>query len=167
LNAQRKSDIRIEQETFTEAIAAEMLPLAQASFEESTQVKKETCAFYGARDFAVEPDFERYKSIAKAGLMVLITLRDVTLKGYILGFTCRSLHHKKILCGSVDSIYIDPEYRSYTAVACEKFEQAVIKRGAEIIGWSTHIGGPVYKILKARGYIGDDVTMEKRFVRGD
>lgn len=165
MSAQLKTDIRIEQEVFTEELAAEMFPLAQACWDESTLNKKDTCAYYGERDFIVEPDMERYKALAKAGLMVAVTLREATLKGYILGFTCRSLHHKKITCASVDSIYMDPEYRSYTAVVCEKFEQSVSKLGAQIIGWPTHIDGPVYKVLKARGYVGDDVIMEKRFVQ--
>jgi hypothetical protein len=115
----------------------------------------------------VDPDLERYKALAKAGVLVMVTLRNETLKGYIIGFTYRSLHQKKILCASVDSIYIDPEYRSYTAVVCEKFEQSINKLGVQIIGWATHIDGPVYQVLKARGYVGDDVIMEKRFVRGD
>jgi hypothetical protein len=167
VNAHLKPDIRIEQEVFSEALAAEMLPLGQACWDESTLVKKRSCAFYGERDFSVDPDMERYGALAKAGLMVVVTLRNGALKGYLLGFACRSLHSKKIICGSVDSIYVDPEYRAYTAVLAEKFEQEVVgRRGAEIISWSTHIDGPIYQILKARGYVGDDVTMEKRFVRG-
>ena len=163
MNAQLKPDIRIEQETFTEALAAEMFPLGQACWDESTEVKKSTCAFYGERNFAVDPDIERYKALAKSGVMIVVTLRDgATLNGYVIGLTYRSLHQKKIVCGSIDSIYIDPQYRAYAAIVCEKIEQAM---NVEIIGWATHIDGPVYQVLKARGYVGDDVIMEKRFVR--
>lgn len=152
----------IAQEILTETLIAEMLPLGQACFDESTLIKKDTCAYYGERSFAVEPDVERYKALCKSGRMVLLTLRKETLKGYLIGFTYQSLHHRKILCASVDSIYIQPEYRSYTAVLCEKFEQAMDDLYVEIIGWPTHIDGPVYQVLKARGYVGDDVIMEKR-----
>jgi hypothetical protein len=160
-----RPDLRIETETFTAALAAEMLPLAQACWDESTFIKKETCAYYGERDFAIEPDLERYGRLAASGVMLLMTLRNSTLNGYIMSFTYRSPHHKKILCGSVDSAYIAPEYRSYAAVLVEKFEQAMSDRGVNIIGWSTHINGPLYHVLKSRGYVGDDVMMEKLLVR--
>lgn len=92
-----------------------------------------------------------------------MTVRDEgKLVGYVVGFTYRSLHHKKILCGIGDSIYIDPDYRFYTISVCEKFERAMKELKAEIIGWPVHIDGPVYDILKTRGYVGDDIVMEKR-----
>jgi hypothetical protein len=31
-----------------------------------------------------------------------------------------------------------------------------------IIGWPVHLNGPVYDVLKAKGYVGDDIVMEKR-----
>jgi hypothetical protein len=161
-----KPDVSIEREDFTDELYAELLPMAQACWDESTLIKKETCAYYGERSFAIQPDVERYKALAKAGRVVLMTLRSTAPKGYIIGFLYRSPHHNKILCGAVDSIYIDPQYRSYTAVVCEKFEQTMKKLGVEIIGWTTHIDGPIFQVLKARGYVGDDVIMEKRLVQG-
>lgn len=154
--------VTIECEPFNLEVAAEILPLAQACWEESTLIKKETCAYYGERDFAVEPDMDVYEGLAAKGSIVLVTLRDDTLKGYVIGFTYRSLHHKKILCGHGDSIYIEPEYRSYTAIVAEKFERAMSDLKVQAIGWPTHIDGPVYEVLKARGYVGDDIIMEKR-----
>jgi len=155
--------IAIEKEPFSLEVSAEILPLAQKCWDESTLVKKETCAYYGERDFIVEPDTDGYERLSKQGLVVLVTLRDETvLKGYVIGFIYHSLHHKKILCGMGDSIYIEPDYRSYTAVVAEKFEQAMKELKVEIIGWPTHIDGPTYQVLKTRGYVGDDIVMEKR-----
>ena len=92
-----------------------------------------------------------------------MTLRDDTiLQGYLLGLTYRSLHHKRILCGIADALYVQPDYRAYTTLMAEKFEAAMRGREVEIIGWPTHIEGPVYEVLKARGYVGDDIVMEKR-----
>jgi hypothetical protein len=155
--------ILIEAEPFTPQIAHELLPLGQKCWEESTLTKKDTCAFYGERDFAIEPNVEKYLALAANGVVTLITLRENgRLRGYVLGLAYYSLHHKDILCAICDTAYIEPEYRSYGAIVAEKFEAAMRERNVQIIGWPTHVDGPMYALLKARGYVGDDIVMEKR-----
>lgn len=155
--------ITIEREQFSAEVAAEILPLAQKSWEESTVFKKESCAYFGDRDFSLEPDIERYLEISNQGALILIALRDDgVLKGYIVGLVYRSLHHKKIVGGMGDLIHIEPSYRSYTAVMVKKFEKVMKAHDVEIIGWPTHIDGPVYAVLKALKYVGDDIVMERR-----
>lgn len=153
--------IAIDREILTNDTAKEILPLAQKCWNESTEIKAETCAFYGERDFQVEPDVERYQGLGDG--LVLVTLRDEgKLQGYILGFTYNSMHHKKILCGMADTMYVELDYRAYTGVVADRFEKEMRKLGVKIIGWPTHINGPVYEVLKALGYVGDDIVMEKR-----
>jgi hypothetical protein len=153
----------IDKEPFSLEVCAEILPLAQKGWDESTIIKAETCAYFGERAFLIEPDVERYEQLNAQGLVVLVTLRDEgELKGYVLGLTYRSLHHKHIFCGIGDASYIDPAYRSYTVIVVDKFEAAMRERSVEIIGWPTHIDGPLYGVLKARGYVADDIVMEKR-----
>src|SRR5215475_4410312 len=107
--------MKIDKETFNAERAAEVIPLAQKCWQESTAFKGETCAYYGERDFDVEPDVETYQQLQDQGKLVLVTLRDKgELKGYVIGFTYRSLHHKKIPCGFGDSMYIEPEFRKHT-----------------------------------------------------
>jgi hypothetical protein len=155
--------ITIAQESFNLEVGAEILPLAQAGWDESTDIKGPTCAYFGERAFLIEPDVERYQELNQRGLLVFMALRnDSVLKGYILGLTYWSLHHRRILCGIADTAYVDPAYRAYTTVIAEKFEAAMRKLNVEIIGWPTHADGPVYEVLKARGYVEDDVVMEKR-----
>jgi hypothetical protein len=155
--------IVIEKETFNAEMAAEVLPLAQRCWNESTLFKGETCAYHGDREFTIEPDVETYQRLQDQGLLVLVTLRDETeLKGYVIGFLYSSLHHRKIPCGFGDSIYIEPDYRSHTWAVAKRFEKEMKELGAQIIGWPVHLNGPVYEILKAKGYTGDDVVMEKR-----
>lgn len=159
----QETRINIQTETLTRALFDELLPLAQKCWEESTVVKAQTCAYYGSRDFQIEPDFDAYQDIANKGALLVLTVRDAgQLKGYMIGILYRTLHHKKILCGMGDSIYIEPSHRAYTGVVAEKFEGQMRELGAQIIGWPTHIDGPVYGVLKARGYVGDDIVMEKR-----
>ena len=72
------------------------------------------------------------------------------------------MHHKKIVCGFGDSIFVEPEYRSYTLMLAERFEKEMRELSVQIIGWPTHINGPMYKLLSQLGYVGDDIVMEKR-----
>jgi hypothetical protein len=155
-------DVVIEKEPFTLELFQELLPLAQKCWDESTVNKAKTCAYHGKRDFQIDPDIPTYQRLADSGSVVIITLRDAgVLKGYVIGFLYRSWHHKKILCGSTDAIYVQLDYRSYTAVMAERFEKEFFGMGAEIIGWPVHVNSSVYEILKARGYVGDDIVMEK------
>ena len=159
----RAANVNISTEDFTAELAAEMLPLAQKCWNESTAFKGETCAYYGRRDFSIEPDTEAYQHLADQKLLVVVTLRDEAkaLQGYVIGFLYSSLHHKKIPCGFGDSIYIESDFRSHTWAVAKRFEEEIKARGAQIIGWPVHLNGPVYEILKAKGYVGDDIVMEK------
>jgi len=158
--------IAIEKEAFNPELAEMVFPLAQKCWNESTAFKGETCAYYGERDFQVEPDTAAYQALADQGKLVIVTLRDDgELKGYVIGFLYTSLHHKKIPCGFGDSIYIEPEYREHTWAVAKRFEKEMESLGAQIIGWPVHQNGPVYDILKAKGYTADDVVMEKRLFR--
>lgn len=155
--------IAIEKEPFTMELMAEILPLAQRCWNESTLEKGESCAFYGEREFQIEPYGEMYQELSDKGALVLITLRvDGVLQGYVEGFTYRTMHHKKIIGALGDSIYIEPPFRSHASALINRFESEVKGMGAGIIGWPTQEGGAVYNVLKAKGYVGDDVVMEKR-----
>jgi hypothetical protein len=153
----------IEVEPFDMKLYEEIFPLARKCWEESTVQKADTCAFYGERDFVIEPDVQQYQRLAEVKRLIVVTLRDETkLQGYIVGATYPSPHHKTLKVAAGDSIYVEPEYRSYTGVLVSKFEKAVRDDGANVIGWPTHFNGPVYGVLKAMGYVGDDIVMEKR-----
>ena len=153
--------IAIEREAFTAKIFAEILPLGQHCWNDSTVSKEKRCAFYGERDFQIEPDFDQYQKVSPS--MIIITLRDDgRLCGYLVGFAHRGLHHKKILCGFADSMYVEPDLRSYAPVMAERFEKEMRELGVEIIGWPTDPQGPLCQMLIARGYMADDIVMEKR-----
>ena len=154
--------MKIAREPLTHELFTEILPLAQKCWEESTKNKGETCAYYGEREFQVEPDEKSYQEFSDNGRLVLITLRNEKLLGYVIGIVYSSLHHKKILCGFGDTIYIEPEYRKHTWAVIKRFESEMQALGIQIIGWPTHVNGPVYELLKAKGYVGDDIVMEKR-----
>jgi len=155
--------IVIEKEAFNAEVAAKVSPLAQKCWNESTAFKGESCAYFGDREFIIEPDTAAYQRLADQGLLVLVTIRDDgELKGYVIGFTYTSLHHKNILCGIGDSLYIEPDYRAHTWAVAKRFEKEMETLGVKILGWPVHLNGPVYDVLKAKGYVGDDIVMEKR-----
>lgn len=155
--------MKIERETFSDALFDELLPLTRKCWDESTAFKGESCAYFGDRDFLIEPDKESYQKLAEQGSLVVVTLRkESVLQGYVVGFLYKALHHKHILCAIGDSIYIEPEHRAHTWAVAKRFEKEVTSMGAKILGWPVHLNGPVYEILKAKGYVGDDIVMEKR-----
>lgn len=155
--------VTIDKEQFSEALYKEILPLGQKCWEESTKAKAETCAFYGERDFEISPDIEQYQKISDTGALVIVTLRDDrVLKGYVSGFTYKALHHSRILGAIGDTIYAEPEYRTYMSVLIDIFLSEMETRNVQIVGWPVTPDGPVYQLLKARGFVGDDIVMEKR-----
>lgn len=152
----------IEKEPLTGELFNELLPLAQRCWAESTEIKGKTCAFYGERDFQIEPDMEQYQKLSEMGALVIVTLRDKGLRGYVSGFTYRALHHKKIIGAIGDTMYVEPEYRSYGAIVVDKFLEEMESMGVQIVGWPVSPDGYIYELLKARGFVGDDIVMEKR-----
>ena len=150
-------------EPFSRELYEEILPLARKCWSENTEQKLKTCAFYGDRDFAVEPDYETYQQIDKTRPILILTLRDsAILTGYVVGLLYNSWHHKRIKCIGCDSVYVEPSYRSFAPVLIKRFEKEAAERGVEIIGWPTTQNGPVHELLKAMNYVGDDIVMEKR-----
>lgn len=155
------AEITVENPTL--ALFHEIASLGQKSWDECSSIKGETCAFHGERGFAIEPNFEQYQWLADQGALLVVTLRDDgKLQGYGLGILYRSLHHKPVMAGNIDTFYIEPGYRSRAAVLIERLEAEFKARGASIIGWPTSPGGALCEMLKALGYRPDDVVMEKK-----
>lgn len=155
--------VTIQTEPFDAQKMQELLPLIRKGWDECSAIKADSCAYHGDRDFLIQPDVETYQRLANAGSLVLVTLReDGVLRGYVEGFLYRALHHTGALCAFGDAIYIEPGYRSHVLKLIVRFEDEMRKLKAEIIGWPTHINGPLYAVLKAHGFVGDDIVMEKR-----
>jgi hypothetical protein len=157
--------IGIQVEAFTDGLFDEMLPLIQKCWKECTQIKGETCAYYGEREFDVEPDLEGYKGLARLGSLVVVCLREDGLKGYAAGFTYPSLHHRKVLGCIGDTIYIETGYRDHMGAVIDRFLREMTSRKADIIGWPVGPRTQVHKLLKERGFVRDDIVMEKRLFK--
>jgi len=153
-------------EPLTRALFDEVVPLARKGWAESTIAKAETCAWYGERDFEVDPDFEQYQALARVGALVVFTMRSSgVLVGYVTGTCWRGMHHRHFIVAQSDSFFVEPPYRGHVRRLVRAYEQEMTRRGAVALNWLTHTNGPVFKLLKARGYVADETMMEKRVIR--
>lgn len=154
--------MKISVEALTAALAEEIIPLGQESWDECSEIKKDTCAYHGQRGLRIDPDIETFMSIAANDRLVSMTLRDEDgiLRGYALMIVYRSLHLKTELCGNVDTFYVQPKFRRGMSRFMSAIEDVLRNRGVSIIGWPVTRTGKLYDILRNRGYIADDVVME-------
>lgn len=154
--------MKISIEKFTRELSDEIVPLGQQSWDECSEIKKDTCAYHGQRGLAIDPDIDQYLYLADHDSLVTMTLRDDNgaLRGYALLILYRSLHLKSELCGNVDTFYVQPDYRRSMPRFMSKIEETLREREISIIGWPVTMTGKLYEILQKRGYIADDVVME-------
>ena len=154
--------MRIAIENFSRELADEIVPLGQQSWDECSEIKKDTCAYHGQRGLSIDPDIDQYLYLADHQSLIAMTLRDDggILRGYALLILYRSLHLKTELCGNVDTFYVQPEHRFSMARFMSQIEETLRQKGVSIIGWPVTMTGKLYEILQRRGYIADDVVME-------
>lgn len=156
-------DIRIESEPFTQELADEISPLGQESWDECSEIKKDTCSFHGQRGFQIQPDIPQYLLLADSDGLLAMTLRDKgELVGYSLSIFYRSLHHAPIRCVNVDTFFIRPGYRAYMRRFIQAMETRFRDREIVQVGWPLSAKGKLFSILQLLGYAADDVIMEKR-----
>ena len=152
----------IQKEPFSEALCKEILPLAQKCWDEGTELKGETCSYHEFRKgIVIEPDFDLYRQLAEVGRLVIFSIRDSRLVGYVVAYVYRSPHHVKLLVANGDSIYIEVEYRSYAAAIIKPLLTELKTMGAVSMGWAVSQNGPMYELLKSLGFVGDEIIMEK------
>lgn len=154
--------MKIAIETFTRALADEIVPLGQQSWEECSEIKKDTCAYHGQRGLEIDPDIDQYIFLAEHQSLLAMTLRDEekVLRGYALVILYKSLHLKTELCANVDTFYVQPDHRRLMPRFMSQIEDTLRERDVSIIGWPVTRTGKLYEILQRRGYIADDVVME-------
>lgn len=157
--------MKIAKEHLTqELFDKEILPLGQKSWDECSEIKKDSCSFHGERGFVIQPDSAQYLNLANQDSLIVMTLRDSddVLQGYSISILYQSLHHAPVRCANVDTFYLEPLYRCYTRSFISSLEQEFEQREIVVVGWPVSPSGGLFKILKRLGYAPDDVVMEKR-----
>jgi hypothetical protein len=153
-------DVTIQAETLTDSLIAEIVPLGRKCWAESTIAKGENCA--GERDLVIDPNLAEFRKLSDVGALVIIVIRaHLAAQGYVLGFTYRALHHQSVLGAIADTFYVEPEYRAYAGVMVDMFVNELKTRNVNMIGWPVTPGSYGHQLLLARGFVADDVVMEK------
>jgi len=149
-------------EPMTHELAQEILPLGQASWDECSEIKKDTCAYHGQRGLQVDPNIDVYLALESAHMLLTLTLRDEggVLRGYCVAILYYSLHLRKELCGNVDMFYVQPDYRRAMSRFITSVEEELRQRNVSIVGWPVSMSGKMFDILQKRGYTPDDTVME-------
>lgn len=154
--------VTIQKESFSDTLCQEILPLAQKCWDEGTEIKGETCSYHEyRRGVQIDPDFASYQRLETARALALFTMRDTALVGYIVAYTYRSPHHKKLIVANADSIYVENPYRGHSPVMIGMLLEALKAMGAISVGWAVSKDSPMYELLCALGFVGDEVIMEK------
>lgn len=151
-------------EPLTPELFAELRPLGQESWDECSEIKKDTCSFHGERGFQIQPDEAQYLFHAENDSLLAFTIRDGdgAVQGYSLAILYRSLHHAPVLCANVDTFYLRPAVRIRIRGFIALMEKAFEERGVVVVGWPVSPSGGLFRVLQGLGYAPDDVVMEKR-----
>lgn len=151
-------------EPLTPELFSELRPLGQESWDECSEIKKDTCSFHGERGFKIQPDEAQYLLYAETGSLLAFVLRDDegAAQGFSFSVLYQSLHHAPVKCAHVDTFYLRPKARGRMRSFIALMESAFEERGIVVVGWPTSPSGGLFDILKLLGYAPDDVVMEKR-----
>ena len=139
---------------YSPELCQEMLPLLQANWRESASYEP---------GIEADPDFERYRRMDAAGLVMCITAReDRRLVGYVVYIVTHATHHKTILCAMGDAIYTDAEHRGLGPMFLKMTENALRAVGVKRLGWSVERGSRLHGLLLHDGWYEDEIVMEKK-----
>lgn len=104
--------------------------------------------------FPLEPDFEKFFALERAGVLVSFTAREERggLAGYAIYFASPPLHHKSSVFAYCDSVYLAPEQRRGRAGIdlLRVAERVLVARGVAKIVYPVklhHDWGPVLERL--------------------
>lgn len=145
----------IQQEHYSEGLLAELEPLVQRNWIESESSKN---------GLKVDPAMERYIKLDQMGALVCLTARETgLLVGYLVFTVDYSLHHKSILCGKGDAVYVEfgPGRGGIAKDLIHEAERHMKARGVQRIGWYANPESRLHLLLRAMGYLDDEVVMEK------
>jgi GNAT superfamily N-acetyltransferase len=97
--------MRFEREITTHDLCQEMLPLFQLHYQEIAHFQ----------DIPLDPDFDQYVQMERAGFVRTYTARDDERKlvGYAVFFVRKNLHYKNSLQALQDILFIHPDRRGF------------------------------------------------------
>jgi GNAT superfamily N-acetyltransferase len=131
------------------------------------EIHRQEITFY--KDILLNPDYEAYAKIEKAGLTRVYTARDDSNKliGYAVFFVKGNLHYKQSLVATEDIIYVAQEYRRGTiGTRLIKFcDDELRKLGVQVVSHHVKFDHDWSKILLRMGYDRQEMNLTKRLDR--
>lgn len=146
-------DIGIE--LFSDKFIEEIKPLLELHYEELTLHKEH---------IKLNPDFARYKTLADAGIVKIITARDQGhLVGYSIWIVNTNLHYQDAKMANNDVLFLHPDYRKgRTGIKLIKESERILKdQGVIKILWHIKHAKDFRNILYRLGYADEDIIVGK------
>jgi GNAT superfamily N-acetyltransferase len=155
VNAQLKPSITIQAEHYSDAFWAELLPMIRTNWEASPSYMPE---------FPIDPDLARYRQLDSLGRLLCLSARE---NGRLIGYSVMilnfAMHHRTVICGFGDVIYVE-EGRGRAHVAADLIRASrewARSKGARRLAWWVEPDSPLKKILQSLGFASDEVLMEQ------
>ncbi len=161
--------LEFQREKFTAKLAAELLPLMKAHYEEIAHFK----------DIPLDPDFEQYIALEQAGLFRAFIIRadgiakiegfePGAIVGYAGFFVRKNIHYKGSLQASQDVIFVHEKFR-HAGVGGEFInfcDEELQEEGVEAIYHHVKVAHNFGPLLKKLDYEEVDVIYGKRLNKG-
>ena len=118
-------------------------------------------------DIVLDPDFEIYEAIDKAGKLALYTVRteDKRLVGYAIYFIRNHHHYKTAVWAVSDIALVEKAHRSMGLGngLFDFLEKDLKGCGVDVIHTMTKVGHPELRmLLQSRGHEATEINMSKR-----
>lgn len=142
-------------EPLGDKLIAEVQPLIELHYEELTLHKQVV---------KLDPDWNRYKSLADQGMITIITARDKgVLIGYSLFFVSPHIHYKNNIMANNDVLFLHPDYRQGRTglKLIRKCEQVLQELKVDKIVWHVKYAKDFRQILYRLGYEDEDALVGK------
>lgn len=142
-------------EPLSDKLIAEVQPLIELHYEELTLHKQV---------IKLDPDWNRYKSLADQNMITIITARDKgVLIGYSLFFVNSHIHYKNNIVANNDVLFLHPDYRQGRTglKLLRKCEQVLQEQQVDKIVWHVKYAKDFRQILYRLGYEDEDALVGK------
>jgi hypothetical protein len=142
-------------EPLSDKLIGEVQPLIELHYEELTLHKQVV---------KLDPDWDRYKSLADQKMITIITARDKgILIGYSLFFVNSHIHYKNNVMANNDVLYLHPDYRQGRTglKLIRKCEQVLQEQQVDKIIWHVKYAKDFRQILYRLGYEDEDALVGK------
>jgi len=155
MNAVLKNNLLIAREYCSDGLFKEVKPLLYEQWREIANYQDE---------IPLDVDYDFYRKMEAQKKLVWLTARlDGELIGYSVFILIRHPHYQSTVFAMNDVIFVRMTHRkSRTGLALIRESERTLKAlGARKISWHVKLSNDLQRILSARGYATDEISMGK------